>query len=40
MDAPAIRNFPAFVVSPDQRSVYYVKIQPRTADIMLVKNFR
>ena len=40
LDAPAIPIYPAFVVSPDQGSIYYVKAKPRTADIMLVKNFR
>jgi len=40
LDSPAIGDYPAFVVSPDQGSIYYVKAKPRTADIMLVKNFR
>jgi dipeptidyl aminopeptidase/acylaminoacyl peptidase len=40
LDAPAIPDYPAFVVAPDQRCIYYVKAKPRAADIMLVKNFR
>jgi Tol biopolymer transport system component len=40
LDAPPIRWNPYFAASPDGRSIFYVKAEPPTSDIMLVRNFR
>jgi Tol biopolymer transport system component/DNA-binding winged helix-turn-helix (wHTH) protein len=40
LGAAAIPSNPFFALSPDQRSIFYVKTKPATSDIVLVKNFR
>jgi Tol biopolymer transport system component len=40
LDAPAIALFPRFAMTPDGKSILYVKDKPTTSDIMLVKNCR
>src|SRR6476620_240623 len=40
LDAPAIAFNPFFAITPDGKSIFYVKAKPITSDIMLVKNFR
>jgi Tol biopolymer transport system component/DNA-binding winged helix-turn-helix (wHTH) protein len=40
LDAPAIVFSPGFAMTPDGKSILYVKMKPTTSDIMLVKNFR
>jgi hypothetical protein len=40
LDAPAIVFSPGFAMTPDGKSILYVKMKPTTSDIMLIKNFR
>ena len=41
LDSPAIRGYPFFAVSPDEKTIFYGKRkQGDRSDIMLVKNFR
>ena len=40
LDSPAIPFGPCFAMTPDGKSILYVKNKPTTSDIMLVKNFR
>jgi hypothetical protein len=40
LDTHTIWFKPGFAVTPDGKSILYVKMKPTTSDIMLVKNFR
>ena len=40
LDTQAIAFGPGFAMTPDGKSILYVKMKPSTSDIMLVKNFR
>jgi hypothetical protein len=40
LDTQAIAFGPWFAMTPDGKSILYVKEKPATSDIMLVKNFR
>src|SRR5262249_17848292 len=40
LDTYAVAGFPFFAMTPDGKSIVYVKNKPETSDIMLVNNFR
>lgn len=40
LHATALAFGPGFAMTPDGKSIVYVKDKPTTSDIMLVKNFR
>jgi hypothetical protein len=41
LDTPALQWFtPGFAMTPDRKSILYVRTKPTHSDIMLVKNFR